>query len=118
LPGDYNDDGIVDAADYTIWRDTLDSTIDLRANGDNTGTSAGLIDQADYDMWKLHFGETVGSGANANHAISEPGSLAILLGGILTIFFSRKRRRRFSCRPGHASQHLPPLSRPLDEDGY
>ena len=23
LPGDYNADGIVDAADYTVWRDNL-----------------------------------------------------------------------------------------------
>ena len=29
VPGDYNDNGIVDAADYTIWRDTLGSTTDL-----------------------------------------------------------------------------------------
>ena len=35
--GDYNQNHIVDAADYTIWRDTLGSTTDLRANGDNTG---------------------------------------------------------------------------------
>ena len=37
VPGDYNANGTVDAADYTIWRDTLGSTTDLRANGDNTG---------------------------------------------------------------------------------
>jgi arabinogalactan endo-1,4-beta-galactosidase len=30
--GDYNRDGVVDAADYTVWRDTLGSTTDLRAN--------------------------------------------------------------------------------------
>ena len=38
-PGDFNGDGKVDAADYTVWRDTLGSTSDLRANGDNTGTA-------------------------------------------------------------------------------
>ena len=38
--GDYNQDGTVDAADYTVWRDTLGSTTDLRANGDNTGARA------------------------------------------------------------------------------
>jgi hypothetical protein len=63
LPGDYNGDGTVDAADYTVWRDTLGSTTDLRANGDNTGGSAGVIDQADYDVWKNHFGQTLSPGA-------------------------------------------------------
>lgn len=63
-PGDYNRNHVVDAADYTIWRDTLgvvddgvDPAEDLRANGDNTGTSENTIDGADYDFWKLHFGE-------------------------------------------------------------
>ena len=67
LPGDYNFNGTVDAADYTIWRDTLGSTTDLRANGDNTGASAGVIDQADYDFWLSHFGQT-GAGAGAEAA--------------------------------------------------
>lgn len=63
-PGDYNRNLAVDAADYTIWRDTLgvvsdgvDPPEDLRANGDNTGASLDRIDNADYDFWKLHFGE-------------------------------------------------------------
>ena len=37
LVGDYNLDGMVDAADYIVWRNTLGSTTELRANGDNTG---------------------------------------------------------------------------------
>ena len=41
--GDYNSNGIVDAADYTVWRDTLGSLTDLRANGDNTGASAARL---------------------------------------------------------------------------
>jgi hypothetical protein len=65
-PGDYNLNGVVDAADYTVWRDTLGSTMDLRANGDNTGASANRIDQADFNVWRNHFGEMLslaGSGA-------------------------------------------------------
>ena len=55
--GDYNHNGTVDAADYTIWRDTLGSTTDFRANGNNEGASMDLIDQADYDTWKNAFGQ-------------------------------------------------------------
>lgn len=56
--GDYNKDSIVNAADYTVWRNTLGSTSDLRADGDQNGT----IEQADYDYWKAHFGNVVKGG--------------------------------------------------------
>jgi hypothetical protein len=81
LAGDYNSNGIVDAADYTIWRDTLGSTADLRANGDNTGASAGKIDQADYTVWKTNFGRTAGSGSGTgtNATVPEPTTLVLLM---------------------------------------
>jgi len=56
--GDYNKNSVVDAADYTIWRNTLGSTSDLRADGDKNGT----IQQADYDYWKARFGNQVKGG--------------------------------------------------------
>jgi len=58
-PGDFNRDGAVDSADYTIWRDTNGSTADPRAdaNGD------GRVDRADYDLWKSHFGSTTAPAA-------------------------------------------------------
>ncbi|MCH8840637.1 MAG: hypothetical protein IH831_08195, partial [Planctomycetes bacterium] len=56
--GDYNKNSIVDAADYTVWQDTLGSTLDLRADGDENGT----IEQADYDFWKARFGNVVKGG--------------------------------------------------------
>ena len=73
--GDYNRDGVVNAADYTVWRDTLGSTTDLRANGDETGASAGKIDLADYSIWKSNFGNHSGAGASANAAVPEPTDL-------------------------------------------
>jgi Protein of unknown function (DUF3466) len=78
VPGDYNGNYIVDAADYTIWRDSLGSTTDLRANGDNTGASAGVIDQADYTFWKSHFGAGLSNGTGAAAAVPEPATLASL----------------------------------------
>jgi hypothetical protein len=70
LVGDYSGNGIVDAADYVVWRSTLGSTTDLRANGDNTGASAGVIDQADYSVWRSNFGNTAsGSGSGAVAAV-------------------------------------------------
>lgn len=63
LLGDYNgdgisngtDDGSVDAADYSVWRNTLGSTTDLRADGDDDG----VVDQDDYDIWRDHYGSSL-----------------------------------------------------------
>lgn len=68
VAGDYNSDGVVDAADYTVWRDTLNSTTDLRADGDESGT----IDSADYQLWKDNF---TGGTPSAAALIPEPGTL-------------------------------------------
>lgn len=78
IPGDYNNNDFVDAADYTIWRDTLGSTVDLRANGDDGGASMGVIDVADYNLWKLNFGVSAGSGSAAVVAVPEPASLSLV----------------------------------------
>jgi hypothetical protein len=101
VPGDYNNNGIVDAADFTVWRDTLGSMADLRANGDNTGASVGVVDQADYDFWKLHFGETLGGGSasfapvdssGANHAaVPEPSTLWLLMGCVTVPLLAHRR---------------------------
>jgi hypothetical protein len=74
VAGDYDGNGKVDAADYTLWRDTLGSTSDMRANGDNSGASTGVIDQADYTFWKTHFGSTPFSdiGVGSLTAVPEP----------------------------------------------
>jgi hypothetical protein len=78
-PGDYNHNGVVDAADYTIWRDTLGSTTDLRANGDNSGASANKIDQADYAFWRSHYGNHSGNGTGAAAAVPEPSTIALAM---------------------------------------
>ncbi len=87
LPGDFNGDHIVDAADYTVWRNNLGSNFALGGNGDETGGSSGLVDAADYALWKSHFGEaSVGSGGLANtSAVPEPGSLVLLLLAVATL---------------------------------
>jgi hypothetical protein len=91
LPGDYNGDDIVDAADYTLWRDTLNSTNDLRADGDASGT----VDAGDYGVWKSHFGEMAGGGANVfgnSGNVPEPGVVAMLV-AVAIASTHRKRYR-------------------------
>lgn len=89
LLGDYNVDGIVDAADYIVWRDTLgQSGSGLAADGNGSGT----IDEGDYHVWRMHYGETVGSvaGTSANAAVPEPTSRVMLIIGVLAMFFRRR----------------------------
>jgi hypothetical protein len=95
VPGDYNGDGVVDAADYTVWRDTLGSTSDLRANGDNMGGSVGVIDQADYEFWRTHFGETAGAGAGIGiGSVPEPTTAWLMFAGIILSIAAGRLRRQ------------------------
>lgn len=56
LIGDYNDDGEVDQADYTMWADSYNDTgIGLPADGNNDG----VVDQADFTVWADHYGNSV-----------------------------------------------------------
>lgn len=101
VAGDYNLNGVVDAADYSIWRDTLGSTTDLRANGDNTGASANKIDQADYTYWKNRFGNSGGSGSASVAAVPEPstlGLLGVLCVGLTSCFARRMGRMQVQGR--------------------
>jgi subtilisin-like proprotein convertase family protein len=70
LVGDYNSNGTVDAADYTVLRDTMGSTTDMRADGNGNH----VIDEGDFLMWRSHFGEVMplGGGAAAASASAQP----------------------------------------------
>jgi hypothetical protein len=73
--GDYNNNGKVDAADYTVWRDHLGQTFAL-PNRDPMNT--GAISAADYTSWKTHFGAGgAGSGASVSGAVPEPGTVLL-----------------------------------------
>jgi hypothetical protein len=90
LVGDYNGNGRVDAADYTVWRNTLGSTTDLRANGDNTGMSQGKIDEADYLAWKSNFGAGGNGAGGAAIVLNSPATTipepsSLLIGCVLGI---------------------------------
>jgi hypothetical protein len=84
LPGDFNHNGTVDAADYVVWRKGLGSTYTM----------------ADYEVWRAHFGETAGSGAalpsteplTAN--IPEPTAAALLTVSFAVIYAFRVGQRR------------------------
>lgn len=86
VPGDYNNNGTVDAADYVLWRN----------GGPLANDSTPGVQPGDYDVWKANFGKVPGSGSNlsatgsASAAVPEPRALVLFLIGILTVI-SRQR---------------------------
>jgi hypothetical protein len=84
--GDYNENGVVDAADYVDWRKTLGQPATPAGSGAD-GDADGTIDQDDYTFWAARFGNTVpGSGGGAvSTAVPEPASLVLLTTGLLAV---------------------------------
>jgi hypothetical protein len=66
IVGDYNDNGSVDAADYTLWRQFLGQSGANLANRSPSVT--GVVKQADYNAWKAAFGQG-GGGSGMNTAV-------------------------------------------------
>jgi hypothetical protein len=77
VAGDYNGNGIVDAADYTMWRDTLGQSVAVGSAADGDGS--GTIDEGDYTLWRNRFGLTSGAGSISGGAVPEPSSAVLLL---------------------------------------
>jgi hypothetical protein len=78
--GDYNNNSIVDAADYVVWR-----------NGGplgNEGDSPGVVDQLDYSFWRSRFGAMTGSSSTVRVAVPETSSLPLWPVGLL---YARRR---------------------------
>jgi outer membrane protein assembly factor BamB len=66
LPGDFNGDAIVDAADYIVWRKGLETT----------------FSSSHYALWRARFGEILSSSASADAGFTtlpEPPSVVVLL---------------------------------------
>jgi hypothetical protein len=55
LPGDYNRNGEVDAADQVLWRHTLGESVAAPYDGAD-GDGDGVVDQDDRGVWMANFG--------------------------------------------------------------
>jgi T5SS/PEP-CTERM-associated repeat protein len=81
ITGDFNHNGVVDAADYVSWRKGLGTT----------------YTQSDYDVWRAHFGQSAGAGATAassSAAVPEPAMFQLLLLAIACVLLRAMRLAR------------------------
>jgi endoglucanase len=78
VPGDFNRDGAVDAADYIVWRRKLDQAVNPGAGAD--ADRNGIVQQADFEIWRAHFGMSAGSASSTLDSFEapEPPSFAVL----------------------------------------
>ncbi len=83
ISGDYNLDGIVDTADYIVWRNSQNLAGGaLAADGNHNN----LIDAGDVTVWRANFGRTAASSALAeSSAIPEPTTCLLLLAMTLCV---------------------------------
>jgi hypothetical protein len=101
LPADFNDDGLVNAADLTIWK----GAFGVNANGDANGDNA--TNGADFLVWQRQFGKTpaVAAADPAAQAVPEPS--AAVLSVIASMLLAAARRyaassgRIFAAKPTH-----------------
>jgi hypothetical protein len=71
---DFNGDGTVNAADYTVWRDSKGANVAPGELGD--ADFNGQVDQQDYIIWKQQFGTSPGAGGGAGAGDAAVESLA------------------------------------------
>jgi hypothetical protein len=94
LPGDYNDDGLIDTGDYVVWRKTMgENGIGLDADGSGNGT----VGPEDYEVWSQGFADMDLAAAGSMGIVSVPepaASVPIAVALILYISGARNADRR------------------------
>jgi len=84
--GDFNGDGLVNAADYTVWRDNLNGNESVLGGA---GDGSGVVDAGDYTLWKNNYG----GGASLAVAVPEPLTTMLLLAALGSVAAVTGRRR-------------------------
>jgi peptidyl-prolyl cis-trans isomerase A (cyclophilin A) len=84
--GDYDFNGVVNQADYTLWRSNMGSTTNAAPDGNGDG----VVDARDYVVWRNTLGQTGGPGSGTG--VPEPTAAFLAVSGSL-MFLTRRGRR-------------------------
>jgi hypothetical protein len=91
VAGDYNHNGVVDSADYVVWRNQNNTNVTAGTGADGDGN--GVVNSNDYDFWRARFGKTASaSGLSESAGVPEPTTAimaALLLIGLSFVRSSR-----------------------------
>jgi hypothetical protein len=87
ITGDYNSNGVVDAADYVAWRNNLGQSVTLPND-----STPGSVTQEDYTAWRTNYGRTAGSSAGVIAAVPEPATFHLLVFATLAVALASVRR--------------------------
>lgn len=87
LPGDYNDDGVVTASDYAVWRDNLNAPSGSLPNDVN----GGQIGPAQYATWRANFGSAESALVST---LSVPAPATVTMTGVLLLAGASARLTR------------------------
>jgi hypothetical protein len=86
IPGDFDNNGKVDAGDYATWRKNVGNA--MLPNDNGAGTQA-----ARFSLWRANFGKPPGAGSGlSSAAVPEPQSLLLALCGLIGANFARRKR--------------------------
>ena len=92
VAGDYNNDGTVNLADYTVWRHTLGQTgLDPFSGADGDGD--GDVTATDYTVWKSNFGLTSSAALQVHEAVAVPEPASMTLAFVACSYVGFRRRR-------------------------
>lgn len=91
LAGDYDDNGIVDIRDYTLWRDNVGAAAGTLPND----TAGGTIGSAQYLAWKNNFAGTLSGSLSGSNLVPEPATECALLIMLLCLTLVHRAQRGF-----------------------
>jgi hypothetical protein len=76
MPGDFDHNGVIDAADYVVWRRGVETA----------------FSQSDYGAWRAHYGQLPGSGSAGTSiaAVPEPALLTLFAVCLSAVCFTRR----------------------------
>jgi hypothetical protein len=84
--GDYNNDNLVDGADYVLWRKTYGDTGFFLPSDGNPNNA---IDAEDYGVWQIQYEESADSGSGFSTSVQtvvpEPASILLVIVAMMCV---------------------------------